>query len=102
LKECPTVSYFDYNPLPLDIKNIQKSKGFIMVYPNPSNGKFHLKPCEKIDRVRVIDQNGRQMKSEFDLRTNILEFGSGVQPGIYYLHVLTNETSSFIKVIVRR
>ncbi|MFZ4704752.1 MAG: alpha-amylase family glycosyl hydrolase [Bacteroidales bacterium] len=85
----------------------------VVVYPNPSTGKFSiafsLETPKKI-RIDLVDLNGNQIAllSDKNLSSGIKElnfdlssFGNlNVTPGIYFLHLSAADFNSYVKLVI--
>lgn len=81
------------NPVITNIEDI-KENNKIAVYPNPSNGNYHLTSSSKMKEYMIFDQLGRKLISKkvnsADEMINITGYGSGM----YYLIVQYQDGTS--------
>lgn len=75
---------------------IEQYKNNINIFPNPSNGIFHLD--EEVSSVEVFDNLGRSLLLDNKNEINLTEFG----PGVYYAKVqVANGPATVVKLIVQ-
>ncbi|MGB0429433.1 MAG: T9SS type A sorting domain-containing protein [Bacteroidia bacterium] len=105
--------FFDYNPdiITNKTKNLMVSEftsigpssfssNNIKVYPNPTSGALYiqLKSAETAD-IKLFNVNGTEIgKSLTDERIHKLHLND-LSPGIYFLHIIQNDSHFFAKVI---
>ncbi|MCC9167358.1 endonuclease [Pontibacter harenae] len=81
------------------------AKGF-KLYPNPSNGKLRIASAEALRKVRVVLYNGMGQvvyQSSFEVVQAQQELDLAHLPaGIYFVKVLTSDSSSTIKWILAK
>lgn len=58
----------------------------LIIYPNPSSGKIHVKATTHIENIAVLDQFGRTVASEKPATDGSCDF-TELRPGIYHLIV---------------
>ena len=68
------------------------------VYPNPSNGIFHLDTRSSVQEVRIFDYTGKLVKTINDDPSHIDM--TGHVAGIYFITVQTEETTYSSKIIL--
>lgn len=75
------------------------NKGRLNIYPNPTKEKLQIEISTKVISISVLDVNGRLVLSSNN-RNNTINV-SGLQSGIYFLDVITEEGlllhSKFVK-----
>lgn len=73
----------------------------ILCYPNPAKDVVNIAGLDrlKISEVRIYDQMGRQVFMN-KLETNGIDI-SGLNPGMYFLHIKTEEGIASKKLIVK-
>jgi hypothetical protein len=74
----------------------------ILVYPNPSNGRFAIQPSVVNDQSSVYVYNvlGEVVFSEFTIHHSPFTININNQPnGIYFVKVVTNTSSQVVKLI---
>jgi len=74
-----------------------------IIYPNPTMDAFQLivKSSKKsnIIKARIIDSQGRRIKT-FTLNSNeIVSFGNELHPGVYLVEVIEGDNVKMIKVV---
>ena len=94
-----------YNNVILDIKQIEPKKGFLTVYPNPSNGQFVVSSNQNIKTIDFYDVMGKMMKGERSMekgeRKINIDF-SNLPKGLYmYRAVLEDNSVCSGKIIVQ-
>ncbi len=62
----------------------------VMIYPNPSNGKFRIEGVDEISYLKIISSEGRliEEKSEFDYDNKMEIDLSNYPEGIYFMQIL--------------
>ena len=76
----------------------------VNVYPNPSHQSFHITTNE-IDmgqsmEMSIYDSRGVLIAPAKKIeKTQTNEFGSGLAPGIYFLHLQQKEFSKIIRIV---
>lgn len=80
-------------------KNIRKS--MLLTYPNPSNGVFKVESNQQIKSIQITDIKGLTIMSQNDINKN--EFSCNIleTPGIYYIHITTDEGTKTEKLCIR-
>ncbi|MDR1527507.1 MAG: T9SS type A sorting domain-containing protein [Dysgonamonadaceae bacterium] len=63
----------------------------VSVYPNPSNGVFHVQSNDKVNSVSVFDVSGKNILQGKGGDSNLKIDLSKQMPGIYFLTLLTDE-----------
>jgi peptidyl-prolyl cis-trans isomerase B (cyclophilin B) len=74
----------------------------LLTYPNPSNGKFHMKNIDKGSLVEVRDVNGKVIYQTVVKESSLTLDLSGRSPGIYDLSIKTNGNMVFKKLIIEK
>jgi hypothetical protein len=72
----------------------------IRVYPTVSTGEITV-VAPKEAAITIVDSNGRTLKS-YTTQGNIKTINIDALPGLYFVKVKTNESSSVHKVIIKR
>jgi len=80
---------------PNGITTINKDEQFAL-YPNPGTGNFILQSSENIDKIEIIDLNGRTIESWKPKNVNLVSFEFN-QNGVYFLKATMTD-----KVLVKR
>jgi len=82
--------------------NNQNTLG-LSLYPNPTSNVIHLKlmnTSNEIAELKIMDLEGRVIKTYHTQSTEIKTFGNDLKPGIYFIKV-TQGTQSVIKRFVK-
>ena len=100
----PLASNPEVIPESVDIPELIYSTQNIMVYPNPTSGKFTVELTGSdgsvIDKIQVYAMNGIKLMSVETVGTRKHELSvSGFQPGIYFVHIVTGFNSEIVKII---
>lgn len=101
--------FFDFNPaivtntsitqVQIDESGIESlTENQLLVYPNPSEGKFRLSTSEDILAIHVFDQQGREIFIDFNSQTKEIDL-TQCSPGIYLLNVLFENDQISMKLI---
>ena len=88
--------------LSVGIKDNNFPEGQFTVFPNPSTGIFWLKCPSQFDiqQLEVYTANGRIIPTSFSRGNHFTDIDLGsVQPGIYFLRVISDEEVRFLKLI---
>ena len=72
----------------------------LVLFPNPAQDIVSLKFDSKIDNIEVFDMNGRSIAVEFNPTNKTIDV-SGLNSGIYYVNVYSNNNKSVQKLIKR-
>lgn len=72
----------------------------LTLYPNPANDIVSLQYDLQIDKVEVIDVNGRSVSAQFNTSNNSIDI-SNLNAGIYYVTVISNNSKSVQKLLKR-
>src|SRR5690606_11136181 len=74
----------------------------ISIYPNPSNGSFYIKTGgreKNIRSVTITDMQGRLIYSVKEISEGDL-LQANLKSGIYMVHIITEETSTALQLVV--
>jgi hypothetical protein len=71
-------------PVQVSVPNIEKKEVFYRIYPNPTNGEFHIESKDELAEVEVTDIFGRAIVSGADYSFDLSEFSAGT----YYVRIL--------------
>ena len=72
----------------------------LTVYPNPTSGEISLETYANVEKhIDVIDLTGRIMISLADTAEKVNVNLSGLNNGVYYLKIRSNESVNVIKII---
>jgi hypothetical protein len=72
----------------------------VTLFPNPSNGIFHISSAEKELNVRIMDTTGKTIRSE-KMKGTELTIDLSAQPkGLYFLQLMTDKKSVVKKVVL--
>jgi len=83
----------------------ESSGSMIILYPNPSMGKFYLNAGElQIDRLEVISTAGSVVLEQVpDSGDRLIELDlSDQQPGVFFIHAFSEEKSYIQRIIISR
>lgn len=90
----------------LKLANSVEKKGEILdaiIYPNPTISKFQLivksSKQSKTIKARIIDSQGRQIKSLTFNSNEVVSFGNELPSGLYLVEVIDGENKKIIKVV---
>ena len=98
-ESCKTRSYFNWNPVPLNIED-SESETVLKIYPNPvSNKLFYEYESEDID-IDVIDVFGRKVNYNINTFEKSLIFND-IKNGIYFLIIKDGHKKITKKFIVK-
>lgn len=100
--------YFDFNPAIItntaittvtEVNHIvqQSDLTTVSIYPNPTNGVFHLQSADRITAMEITDQQGRPVACEMNASLSGINL-SKVASGIYFVKVTTNEKREVLRV----
>ena len=80
----------------------QISESDFILYPNPTNGSFHIKLPEEIQngQLKIYNQLGQLVFEEQNLNGSFFEFDSNLLTGIYSVQLINEETKILKKLIV--
>lgn len=70
----------------------------LTLYPNPSQNQISLKYDLQIDKIEIVDVNGRSVSAYFNATNNSIDI-SHLNAGIYYVTVISNQSKSVQKLI---
>ena len=97
---CKTRSYFNWNPLPLDLNNIEDNNT-LTIFPNPASDKIFYKYDSKQIEVEVFDIVGKKI----ECRVNLIEKSIDINKfknGIYFLIIIEDNKKTTKKFIVKK
>jgi len=97
--------YFDFNPA-VTTDNALNTIAFttgvdenknsaLTIYPNPTNGLVYVKSSELIDKVEVIDLNGKVISTSISKTIDL----SDLPKGIYFIKVYTQSSIKTEKLV---
>lgn len=73
----------------------------LSVYPNPSNGKFHIQSMDNLSSsIKIYNTNGELVFLDNDLNTNS-PIRLNQSPGLYMVIIKTNHSTSTHKLILK-
>ena len=87
-----------YQPQPLSIPSIIENE--LLLYPNPTDGNFHIESGIQIDGVHIYNLNGQNLQSfwpnkkEFTINCNLPK-------GIYLVEISSNNLSEIKRLMVK-
>lgn len=70
----------------------------VQCFPNPANGQFNIQSAEILDRIVVMDLNGRVVREIQPISNEVLV--SDLLPGVYLIQVMVGEQVSFFKQVL--
>lgn len=74
----------------------------VSAYPNPvTDGHITLLGTEKLQLIRVLDVNGRQVQEVKVSRQSTVELDLNVAPGLYIVQLIDGQTVASKKLVVR-
>jgi hypothetical protein len=81
-----------FSTLITGLQETEIGKDGIVLYPNPTTGKFRVLSSEfRVERVEVADLNGKILKTQ--QAHNEMSFDIGrLQPGVYVIKIFTRDT----------
>jgi hypothetical protein len=79
---------------------VRNNEGF-MVYPNPSNGLFHLLHAQTMDQIRVSDAMGKVVSVDSPASNRWVLDLSNLPLGIYSVEVRSGDRTETQKVVIR-
>lgn len=82
----------------LSINEENQEESLFEVYPNPSNGSFHIIANQSLKEVRILTQEGKAVHILKDVSKTINV--EGLSSGFYFVQTQTNGKSYTKKVIV--
>ncbi len=85
------------------IATIANKEESLFIYPNPSNGVFHLQCPDKTKKdIYVYDVMGRSVFAKTQVAENLVEINLENQPkGIYFIDILSDGKKTNRKIIVQ-
>ena len=99
LAPCPAVPTA---PITKGLPIVANNKMEVKVFPNPTTSSFNVKvitlPTENV-KVRLMDVQGRLLKTITINYNEILTFGSEFKAGVYLLEVKQGETVTTVRVV---
>ena len=100
LDECETRSYF--NLILYTGIEINPSITEFIAYPNPSNGIIYLKIRDKIEKLNIIDEQGKIIQFTFDPINSSIDLNERVKNGVYFIYFKNKDMLYSIKIILER
>jgi hypothetical protein len=106
---APRMASADTNLKPNEIQEEVLSKNMVL-YPNPSNGKFELAFSLKeagLVSFKIVDINGKQVFKQKNNRFNkgdnkfSFDLANELTSGLYFLKVTTDEFSESVKISIK-
>lgn len=78
----------------------EESLNNISLYPNPTNGLLHIEGiAQDAYTLSIKDLNGRIVKEEKAYSANTSIDISGIQNGVYLVHILKNNSERVIRIV---
>jgi hypothetical protein len=98
--ESPISNSINQN-VPTSINNSYLNDGNILIYPNPTTGKFMitLPKFNGTIKIEVTSPKGQQVLSKTTKSTNVNIDLSGQNPGIYFVNIITDSMEKRLKII---
>jgi len=94
------IDFVRANSYPETIENISAAKN-ILLYPNPADENVYIKTQDvMIEKVKILDINGRVLKEIFADRTGLVIDISYLPPGLYILKILAKDSFYCRKLLV--
>lgn len=86
-------------PIPLNLD--ETSNSIIKVFPNPTNGNISvdLTQCKQTTELKIMDLNGRIIRSLQCQKNQLIDLNFNVPSGIYILSVESGNNKSVTKLI---
>jgi endonuclease/exonuclease/phosphatase family metal-dependent hydrolase len=86
-------------PIPLNL--YETSNSIIKVFPNPTNGNISvdLTQCKQTTELKIMDLNGRIIRSLQCQKNQLIDLNFNVPSGIYILSVESGNNKSVTKLI---
>lgn len=75
-----------------------ESVNSLVLFPNPAQDVVSFIYDLKIDKIEVVDLNGRTIATPFDQANKTIDV-SGLQSGVYYVNVYSNNNKSIQKFL---
>lgn len=82
---------------PTDIKNTPEN--ISEIYPNPVKNELYINSESKINRIDILDSNGRILDQIQTNENNLIISTAKFKPGIYFIKMDTEEGINFHKII---
>jgi len=86
-----------YQPQPLSIPSIIENE--LLLYPNPTDGNFHIESGIQIDEIHIYNLNGQKLQS-FWPNKKVLTINSNLPKGIYLVEISSNNLSEIKRLMV--
>ena len=87
-----------YQPHPLSIPSIIENE--LLLYPNPTDGNFHIESGIQIDQVHIYNLNGQKLQS-FWPNKKVFTINSNLPKGIYLVEISGNNFREIKHLIVK-
>lgn len=89
LGDCSTISYYNYEPLPLGLK--ESAALAVNIYPNPSAGSINLNCNERIENLSITDLQGKSIQYSYetkDIGIHSIKIDESVPSGLYFIRLM--------------
>ena len=93
-------SYYYYHTV-LGINDLIVQDGSIIVYPNPSSGRFTISSNSPITSIEIYNLLGERIYSDFNFAQKTLIDLSGYHSGIYLIKIYSGSKNYNRKIIVQ-
>ena len=87
-----------YQPQPLSIPSIIENE--LLLYPNPTDGNFHIESGIQIDEIHIYNLNGQKLQSLWPNK-KVLTINSNLPKGIYLVEISSNNLSEIKRLMVK-
>jgi len=94
-------TYYYFHVINDGINNLIGQNGNVVVYPNPSNGKFKICSYSPISAVEIFNLPGERIYSEFNFNQQGSIDLSGYLSGIYFIKIYSGTNIYYKKIAVR-
>lgn len=115
------IKQYDYNPWTVSWRYLRRYQYFftlhivglsantndnegVVIYPNPSSGKFSISLPEDLQEanVSVTNISGKEIFQRKVQRTNSIEVELNVPPGLYFVHIMESSgTNEVFKIVLK-
>ncbi len=96
---CKTRSYYNYSLYNENLELNTFAINELIIYPNPSNGKFTLNTSESIDEIKIYNMMGQEMKINQIENSN--SFMASCPAGIYTVWIKINQSVTVKQITIQ-